>query len=226
VTTLIDVFRWISARTGGMPPPALDNTGDEPAAARSLDERKAAREELDRLEVEGETMGVKLAREHERAVEASKAADRAADDARRLADRAKTVRDAYGWGIEVRKSKCRAELSRGASPIIDQTIAEISRHWELARAAGRHIGSRNAPLAPAELDDNRRADENLEGLRRAMGECESLKLEALSDTELAAALERIIAAIPSRYPAHEPIAIGPKANGSTRARMAHSARAA
>ncbi len=53
------------------------------------------------------------------------AAERAADDARKLADRAKTLRDAHGWGVEIRRSKIRAELARGANPIIDATIAGI-----------------------------------------------------------------------------------------------------
>jgi hypothetical protein len=83
-----------------------------------------------------------------------------------------------------------------------------------------------APLKPEELADNAAADANLAGLVTAQHEIEALKFEALSDTELAAALEGIVAAIPSRYPAHERIAIGPKANGSTRARVAHSATAA
>jgi hypothetical protein len=181
VTTLIDVFRWISAKTGGIAAPALNNTSDEPLAARSLDERKAVRDELDRLDAESERKGIALARELAGAIEASKAADRAADEARNLVDRAKTVRDAHDWGCEVRKSKLRAELARGASPLIDATIGEISRHWEAARVAGRHIGALRAPLTDAEVADNAAADAHLAGLVTAQSECDALRFEALSD---------------------------------------------
>ena len=156
----------------------------------------------------------------------SKAADRVAEEKRKLADHAKTLRDAHDWGLEIRKSKLRAELARGASPIIDATLAELNRHWEAARVAGRHIGSRNAPLSQAEIDDNACADRNLAGLVAAQQEVEALKLEALSDAELAAALERIIARIPSRYPQREAVAIELRPNGSTRSRVAHGVRAA
>jgi hypothetical protein len=227
VTTLIDVFRWISAKTGGTAAPALNNSSDEPFAARSLDERKAVRDELDQLEAEGERKGIALARELERAIEASNAAERAADEARKLVDRAKTVRDAHDWGLEVRKSKLRAELARGASSVIDATLAELNRHWEAARVAGRNIGALRAPLTDAEVADNAAADAHLAGLMTAQLECDALRFEALSDADLAPALERIIARIPSRYPQqHEPVAIElPKTNGSARTRVANSARA-
>jgi hypothetical protein len=226
--TLIDILRDLIRSKAGDSPVAYSTESGEPPAARTLEDRKAARAELDRLEVEGEAIGIKLAREHERAVEASKAADRAADDARKFADRAKTVRDAHGWGVEIRRSKLQAELARGASALIDQASAEIARLWEAARLAGRYIGAMNAPLTSAQLADNHHADANLGGLRQAIGECELLKLEALSDTDLAAALERIIARIPSRYPQQrEAVAIElPRApNGAGRPRAAQSAKA-
>jgi hypothetical protein len=223
VTTLIEVFRCIAQKSGGIPAPALNNSSDEPFAARSLDERKAVRDELDQLEADGERKGIALARELERAIEASKAAERAADEARKLVDRAKTVRDAHGWGLEVRKSKLRAELARGAPSIIDATIAELARHWETARVAGRHTGALRAPLTDAEVADNAAADAHLAGLVTAQSECDALRFEALSDADLAAALERIIRAIPSRYP-REAVAIElPKANGSARPRATHRA---
>ena len=172
-------------------------------------------------------MGVKYAREYEQASQESKAADRVAEEKRKLADRAKTVLAAHSWGVEVRSSKMRAELARGASPIIDQTIAELSRHWEAARGAGRHIGALRAPLTDAEVADNAAADAHLAGLMTAQSECDALRFEALSDGDLAAALERIIARIPSRYPQQrEPIAIElAKPTGSARPRVAHSTRA-
>jgi hypothetical protein len=43
----------------------------------------------------------------------------------------------------------------------------------------------------------------LQGLLIAQRECEALRFEALTDAELAAALEGIVARIPPRYPQHE-----------------------
>ena len=227
MTPLLEILlNLIRSKAGGAPVAHAGTESDEPPVARTYDERKAARSELDRLAVEGETVGLNLAGQLTQASEARVAAERALEDARKHEAGLKAARDANSWGVQCRMSALRARLERGAPAILDATLGELNRQWEAARVAGRHIGAIRAPLTRAELADNAAADANLAGLVTAQQEIEALKFEALSDTELAAALERIVAAIPSRYPAHEPIAIGPKANGSTRARMAHSARAA
>jgi hypothetical protein len=224
--TLIEILRdLIAAKTGGSAIPTAPTKSDEPAAARTLEERQAARAELDRLEADGLRKCLALRRELESATEARVEAQRAADEAREVERRAQTARDVFDWGVQIRASKIRAELARGASPIIDAAVAELDRQWQAERTASRHIGAIHAPLSEAQVSDNAAADANLTGLRTAQQECESLKYEALSETELAAALERIIRGIPPRYPQHEPVAIDLKTNGSTRPRVAHSARA-
>jgi hypothetical protein len=223
MTIFIDILRRIGAKTGGTAAPALSNSSDEPFAARSLEDRTAAVAAVHRLVTEGETMGVKLAREGEQKTATRIAKERDAEEARKDEERAKTALATHSWGVEVRISKLRAELARGASPLIDQTIAELARVWEAARVAGRHIGAMRSPLTQSEIDDNFAADRNLAGLVTAQQEVEALKYEALSEPELAAALERIIAAIPPRYPQHEPIAIAllKKTGAAGRTRLAH-----
>jgi hypothetical protein len=50
----------------------------------------------------------------------------------------------------------------------------------------------------------------------AQQECAALKLQALSDAELAHALERIVAKIPPRYPdLDQPAIVPPKKNGAS-----------
>jgi hypothetical protein len=66
----------------------------------------------------------------------------------------------------------------------------------------------------------------LAGLVAAQSECDVLRFEALSDADLAAALKGISVRIPPRYLQHEPIAIELTPSGSTRPRVAHSAKAA
>lgn len=225
--TLIEILKGIIAdKTGGSITPTAPNGNDEPRAARTPEERTTACAELERLEHEGETVGVKLRREHERATGQREAAERALAEARKAESHARSAYDLHSWGVDVRRSRISAMLRRGAAPIIDQVADELARQWEAARFAGRHIGAMNAPLTATEIADNAAADANLAGLMAAQRECEALKLRALSDDDLARELERIVAAIASRHPRYEPpAAIEVNATARARTRLAHSARA-
>jgi hypothetical protein len=224
MTPLLEVLLNLIRSKAGAAPVAHDGAeSDEPPAARTPDARKAARAELDRLAVEGEAVGLKLAGQLDQAREARIAAERALEDARKREENAKAARDASSWGNQCRSSAIRATLERGAPEVINQAVAELSRQWESARIAGRHIGAMRAPLSQAEIDDNAAADANLAGLVTAQQEIEALKFEALSDTELASAMERIIGKIPSRFPNREPVAIKllKRNGGAGSPRLAH-----